>query len=126
MIFRGSRFVSRMARLSEGHDRPLHSATQDVILREVARRGRERANAHSATQSLKQAARRALRWARSKDHYRDYINVTAREHMSSVDCFDGKEVRSGDSAGVVHLADEDLITIHPIVDGRLKDSGRDE
>jgi 5'-nucleotidase len=116
-----------MARLSEGIQH-LHPATDNLVSREVARRRKETVNP-PAIQSLKQAARRALRWSRSKGHYRDYINITAREHMSSVDCFDGKKARTGETANAevgAELADEDLITVHPAVDGRLKDVGRSE
>lgn len=72
----------------------------------------------------------ALRWSRG--HYRDHLRVTGREHMSDVDCFDGEKMRKGrfesekekteddESDGM----DEDLLTIHPVVDGRLKDEGR--
>ncbi|KAI0362720.1 Metallo-dependent phosphatase [Trametes cingulata] len=76
----------------------------------------------------------ALRWSRG--HYRDHLRVTGREHMSAVDCFDGDRMRKGDFGGdlakqgkeqeneELNGADEDLVTIHPIVDGRLKDEGR--
>ncbi|KAI0371748.1 Metallo-dependent phosphatase [Pilatotrama ljubarskyi] len=76
----------------------------------------------------------ALRWSRG--HYRDHLRVTGREHMSAVDCFDGDRMRKGDfgadetKEGKAHESeelngvDEDLVTIHPIVDGRLKDEGR--
>ena len=45
--------------------------------------------------------------------------------MSNVDCYDGQAARSGE-AGNVEADDEDLLTIHPIVDGRLKNIGRNE
>jgi len=46
--------------------------------------------------------------------------------MSSVDCFGGSEARKGGVA-VEKNEDEDeddLPTIHPVVDGRLKDEAR--
>jgi hypothetical protein len=58
--------------------------------------------------------------SRSYAHYKDQISVSAREHMSEVDCFDGGKARKG-SIGEVNQDTEDLITIHPVVDGRLKD-----
>ncbi|OSD02817.1 Metallo-dependent phosphatase [Trametes coccinea BRFM310] len=78
----------------------------------------------------------ALRWSRG--HYRDHLRVSGREHMSAVDCFDGDKMRKGEFEGEkAKLPDdkeqqteefdgsqEDLIVIHPIVDGRLKDEGR--
>ena len=81
----------------------------------------------------------ALRWSRG--HYRDNMRVSGREHMSDVDCFDGARMRKGEfdeevTKGLgntnakdhesVELsgAEEDLLTISPVVDGRLKDEGR--
>ncbi|KAH9946326.1 Metallo-dependent phosphatase [Epithele typhae] len=72
----------------------------------------------------------ALRWSRG--HYRDHFRVTGREHMSDVDCFDGARMRRGRAEGEqkpkedeeLNGADEDLLVIHPVVDGRLKDEGR--
>src|SRR5271154_1152739 len=104
-----------MARTTEEDKRHLHSTTAGLITREAERRRKDIASAKNPTiHSLKQAARRAFRWSKTKGHYRDYINVTAREHMSSVDCFDGKKARSGeldnDQVGT-RMVDEDLLTI---------------
>jgi hypothetical protein len=96
----------------------LHEDTRAIIGKE--RESRER----HATQQWQHAAALALR-SKSHAHYKDQINVSAREHMSSVDCFEGSKARRGvadkenrDDRG------EDLPTIHPVVDGRLKDEGR--
>ena len=86
----------------------------------------------------------ALRWSRG--HYRDHMRISGREHMSEVDCFDGekmrkgrfgrdqakkgedrateKEGKDGDENAELTGSEEDLATIHPVVDGRLKDEGR--
>ncbi|PIL23766.1 hypothetical protein GSI_13516 [Ganoderma sinense ZZ0214-1] len=82
----------------------------------------------------------ALRWSRG--HYRDNLRISGREHMSDVDCFDGAKVRKGrferEEAKVEGEAkegrgeddvevtgfEEDLVTIFPVIDGRLKDEGR--
>jgi hypothetical protein len=51
--------------------------------------------------------------------------------MSDVDCFDGSAVRSGKKQSTLDLQkikeayEEDLLTISPEIDGRLKDEGRD-
>jgi 5'-nucleotidase len=57
--------------------------------------------------------------------------VAEREHMSDVDTFDGGSVRRGrgeaDEKGKREVSQEregDLLTIHPEVDGRLKDIAR--
>lgn len=78
----------------------------------------------------------ALHWSRG--HYRDNLRISGREHMSDVDCFDGAKVRKGrfereeakvqdeakESKGEGEGFEEDLVTIFPVVDGRLKDEGR--
>jgi hypothetical protein len=78
---------------------------------------------------------------RSKRHYQDNLSVTQVEHMSEVDCFDGEQVRRnwgtpqpkdtnsemGRGAGETNLRtvdEDDLLQIHPTLDGRFKDSGR--
>ena len=65
---------------------------------------------------------------RSSVHYRDHFNITAREHMSGVDCYDGKKVRQGRGGngkdGDEKTCKEDLLLIHPVVDGRFKDVAR--
>ncbi|TFY68914.1 hypothetical protein EVJ58_g733 [Rhodofomes roseus] len=93
---------------------------------------RERSPSPSVVQKWRHAARRALRWSRA--HYRDNIHITGREHMSPVDHFDGSSLRkrpigqqnAGGETKVAKAEDdeEDLAVIHPIVDGRLKDEGR--
>ena len=88
----------------------------------------------------KRAAGAALRWSRG--HYRDNLRISGREHMSDVDCFDGAKVRKGRFEREEKVWDprkdqrkreedveltgleEDLVTIFPVVDGRLKDEGR--
>ena len=88
----------------------------------------------------KRVAGAALRWSRG--HYRDNLRISGREHMSDVDCFDGAKMRKGRferEEGKVHDKvkegkgeddveltglEEDLVTIFPMVDGRLKDEGR--
>lgn len=123
--FTGSRFVKKMARLAAPPSSLLQTSTQDLISREVSRKARDAAVPNTALNQLRQVAKRALRWSRSKTRYQDYINVSGREHMSNVDCFDGQSARIG-AAGQVELGDDDLLTIHPIVDGRLKNIGRNE
>jgi len=44
--------------------------------------------------------------------------------MSSVDCFGGSEARKGGVAVGKNKDEDDLPTIHPVVDGRLKDEAR--
>jgi hypothetical protein len=48
--------------------------------------------------------------------------------MSEVDCFDGAKQRVGepqDESDVVeNTSEEDLLVVHPLVDGRLKDEAQ--
>lgn len=129
----GCRFVQRMARMEpqERIEQLINAATKEVIWREIARK--DRYDKHSSSRrdivtKWKHAARLALRWSRA--HYRDHIRVTEKEHMSGVDCFDGGSVRSrkaNDEAELketLDVSEDDIITIHPFVDGRFKDEGR--
>lgn len=78
-----------------------------------------------AIQQWKHAASLVIRWSRSQIHYQDQLNVSTTEHMSLVDPYDGQSARSGlDNDKKAAPSDEDLLTISPEVDGRLKDAGR--
>jgi 5'-nucleotidase len=102
--------------------RQLHLNADSSISHEPTGREKE---ARKEIRQWKAMTRKVLRRS-SKAHYQNTISVTAKEHMSSVDCFDGKEARSGMATNEVELTDEDLITVNPAVDGRLKDIGRKE
>ncbi|GJE86791.1 bifunctional metallophosphatase/5'-nucleotidase [Phanerochaete sordida] len=126
----GCRFVQRMSRL-EAQDRIeslLHAATAEVIAREQHRQAHlaKAIAPRTAASRWRAAAARALRWSRG--HYRDHLRVAEQEHMSPVDCFDGGSVRRRGHAEQaqesVDVSEEDLVTIHPVVDGRFKDEGR--
>jgi len=126
----GSRFVNRMARLrltSEGAGFR-HSNTNSIIAREVEHRKRHAGDNKSAiARKWKNALSGVLNQLRSNAHYADHINVTAREDMSDVDCFQGAKVRRGgevNSSGPSTNFHEDLLVIRPVVDGRLKDEAR--
>ncbi|KAK7693184.1 hypothetical protein QCA50_002750 [Cerrena zonata] len=135
----GCRFVNRMSKLVDANADLLHSETAQVISREKARQARydkSQSQAHQeAANKWRRIANAALRWSRA--HYKDNIYVTEREHMSPVDCFDGQGLRTAlksddwekdevrSSAGISQEElEKDLVTIHPIVDGRLRDEGR--
>lgn len=111
----------------EAHSRSSRSKTPHHLSSADAR---ERSPSPSVVYRWKHAARRALRWSRA--HYRDNIHITGREHMSPVDHFDGRSLRkqavavedAKKEAKEKQEEEEDLAVIHPIVDGRLKDEGR--
>ena len=112
----------------------LNSASNDVINREVVRRDKFHSylSRKDTVSKWRHAMHLALRWSRA--HYKDNIHLSEREHMSPVDCFDGETYRRGrsidrnpkpeelDDTASTDL--EDLIVIHPAVDGRFKDEGR--
>jgi len=99
----------------------IQSGTEAIIQREKTRQHKleSRAQIH-----WKKAASLAIKHARSKRHYQDNIAVARNEHMSEVDVFDGQKMREGKASGnEVIENDADLLVIHPVVDGRLKDIG---
>jgi 5'-nucleotidase len=107
----------------------IRSDTESVVQRERNRRQQynNRAKLH-----WKQATALAIRWIRSRRHYQDNLSIAQNEHMSSVDCFDGRQMRGGAEGDANAVGeknnegqkDEDLLQIHPIVDGRFRDVGR--
>jgi len=87
----------------------------------------------------KLAASLVIKSIRSKRHYQENLSITQVEHMSEVDCFDGenmirkwgtaqaKETKGGDGKDQTSSRatdEDDLLQIHPILDGRFKDIGR--
>lgn len=114
-------------------------AHQEKLARRSTSKSRPSPGAHKNGPGLagrwRQALSGALRWPRT--HYREHIRVAGREHMSDVDCVNGQAIRNSDSlikgmsekvaqtggAGRSREMD-DMVVIHPVLDGRLKDEGR--
>ncbi|KAF5372933.1 hypothetical protein D9758_001729 [Tetrapyrgos nigripes] len=126
----GSHFVNKLAS-SKNQDQPtqgIRSSTHNAVSREKAHRSRR--SGETVAQHWKRAASEALIWAkRSKGHYRGNLSVAATEHMSPVDCFDGKGLRRGSASNKEQVGqepDKDLLVISPVVDGRFKDEGRSQ
>lgn len=130
----GAHFVNKMVRLREEKQEtgPLHSETVDVVRREVEHRKQHAYKDQprsTVAQRWQNAAVNALQKLRPRVHYQDHFNITAREHMSSVDCYDGKKVRKGSGGNGGDGQEktyEDLLVIHPVVDGRLHDVARSQ
>ncbi|KAI0683632.1 Metallo-dependent phosphatase [Cytidiella melzeri] len=130
----GCRFVNRMSKMKsqERIETLLDSATKGLIEREQARQDRYKKSARrDAVSKWRHAMHLAVRWSRA--HYKDSIHITTKEHMSDVDCFDGSKARAsthdqedaiGEQVQNQQLGEEDLVIIHPVIDGRLKDEGR--
>jgi len=120
----GSRFVTRLARFNESQVH-LHEETHKVIQN-------ERTRLVKATSHLSNAAEHwqklALRWSQSRRRFSEHIHITSKEHMSEVDCFDGAKQRAGEPQGESDTlgkpSDEDLLVVHPCVDGRVRDEAQ--
>ncbi|KIY67658.1 Metallo-dependent phosphatase, partial [Cylindrobasidium torrendii FP15055 ss-10] len=128
----GSHFVNVMARAAlHEQQEQLKSKTWEAIARE--RHHRERHHKHYSIGGLERwrsAVETITRHRRSKSHIVDSYTVSGAEHMSGVDIFDGHGARNvGNedkemSERARQVEDEDLLTINPAVDGRLKDVAR--
>lgn len=113
----------------------LSSATKGIIEREQARQDRFNRSAKADILSRwRRAFRLAVRYSRA--HYKELIHVTSKEHMSGVDCFDGAGARAAcpvegyqldnDDSNDGDRGEDDLVLIHPVLDGRLADRGRSQ
>ncbi|KAI0256509.1 Metallo-dependent phosphatase [Lactifluus subvellereus] len=122
----GSRFVTRLARFNKSRDH-LHEDTHRVVQNERSRLKRDSSRS-VAVERWQKAASSVIRYTRSRRHFRDHIHITSKEHMSGVDCFDGAKQRVGEaldeSDALGERPNEDLLIVHPWVDGRLKDEAQ--
>jgi len=123
----GSRFVTRLARVNESQDH-LHGETHRIVQKERSRQERQSSRRSAAVERWRRAASSALLNSRSGRHFRDRIQITAKEHMSEVDCFNGAKQRAGEpqdgSDALGNPSDEDLLVVNPMVDGRLRDEAQ--
>ncbi|KAF8184960.1 Metallo-dependent phosphatase-like protein [Mycena galopus ATCC 62051] len=122
----GSHYVNVMTKLAESEIGHLHSTTKAAIARERARQSQEHQHRSKIASQWKHAVHLAVRWSRSRTHYQEHLNVCQRESMSPVDPCDGERMRRGEKCAEPEVENkaDDLLTISPIVDGRLKDEGR--
>ncbi|KAF7322681.1 25S rRNA adenine-N(1) methyltransferase [Mycena chlorophos] len=110
----GSHFVSTMSKFATSDIAHLHPTTQKAIGRESVRA------------KWQHAAKLVLNQVRSRAHYLDHHRVANLESMDAVDACDGHKMRRGEKQEQPRSEGwgEDLLTISPVVDGRLKDEGR--
>jgi 5'-nucleotidase len=94
---------------------PLNESTRAVVSR--AQSGHAK-----AVSRWKQAGKLVVASAHSRRNIGEALNIGAREHMSGVDVFDGDAARCGKPAE--SKTNDDLITVKPVVDGRLKNLGK--
>ncbi|THV08018.1 Metallo-dependent phosphatase [Dendrothele bispora CBS 962.96] len=122
----GSHFVNKLAnQANENHPmyQDICQTTRNAIRREQDHRIRH--GHETVSQLWKRAVSQVIIQARSKGHYRSNLGVAATEHMSVVDSFDGKGLRtSNEMQKGLDEPDDDLPVISPIIDGRFKDEGR--
>jgi len=130
--------VNRMSRLARENalSRTFMQAGTEVIVQRERKRSQRLQN---PKMHWKLAASLVIKSIRSKRHYQENLSITQVEHMSEVDCFDGERMRrkwgttqakeakgeDGQDGTRSRTADEDdLLQIHPVLDGRFKDIGR--
>jgi len=134
----GSRFVNRMSRLAKENALSqtfMQAGTEAIVQRERRRSQRLR----DPKIHWKLAASLVIKSIRSKRHYQENLSIPQVEHMSEVDCFDGEKMRrewgssqakggqgeDGQQGTNSRITDEDdLLLIHPVLDGRFKDISR--
>jgi 5'-nucleotidase len=114
---------------SAAEQKQLQQSTMDAISREIKHQRshiRNSTDLRSVASLWKQATSAVLHWSRSRTHYRDQLRVCGSEHMSLVDSLDGKNMRAGVplQENLDMNINEDLLTVHPQIDGRLADEGR--
>lgn len=121
--------MNKLARVAEHPStEDLCEGTKQAVHREKAHRKHELRRDSKAVSQWKHAADLAVRWIRSRAHYQDHINIATTEDISSVDCHDGKHMRTSLIAQAAPsqrpVTDEDLLVVSPRVDGRFEDVGR--
>ncbi|KAJ3515958.1 hypothetical protein NLJ89_g1419 [Agrocybe chaxingu] len=122
--FLGSQFVNKMLRLQDEQKNGFLNIKTKGILEALYQDVKPE---NSAAISLwKQAVGTVIRHTRSGLHDQQCFNISATEHMSSVDAFDGGNARKGHpcAEASVNTSNEDLLVVHPVIDGRLKDEGK--
>lgn len=81
-----------------------------------------------AIERWQKAVSSVLHSSKSRKHFRDRIHITSKEHMTVVDRFDGAKQRAGQPQNESNViggpSEEDLLVVHPAVDGRLKDEAQ--
>lgn len=126
----GSQFVNKMIRLQDAPEaQGIKEKTRARIhaLQEDSKSHEQRS---AAANHWKQAVVKVLQGAtggRSKIHYQNHMKISATEHMSTVDAFDGSNARKGKDCdtGALDAISEDLLVVTPAIDGRLKNVAKD-
>ena len=72
--------------------------------------------------------------SRSKKRMEEAFSVSGREHMAGVDCYNGTSTRGAGREAAISEQDDEavqaearkhLMTIEPVIDGRMKDIARE-
>jgi hypothetical protein len=114
-----------MIRLKDSDRSFLNAKTKarlDILGNELKKE--EESQREKGARLWKQAATLAIRHLRSTAHYRNNFKISVTEHMSAVDAFDGERARKGLACTPASSDEyENLLSVTPEVDGRLKDEG---
>lgn len=131
--------MNRMSRLAKENtlSQTFMQADTELIVQREGKRSQRLQN--PGKMHWKLATSLVIKSIRSKGHYQGNLSVTQVEHMSEVDCFDGetmrkkwgaprpedpKEEKDEGMRSSRTTDEEDLLHIHPVLDGRFKDIGR--
>jgi len=133
----GSQYIHKMKQLTyeevlkRNH---ISTETDSVILRAMKKWRKEHPDNKTpspTTERWLEVTQKVLK--ASQEHCRaviaEALRVCGREHMSEVDGVDGQGVRRQepsvvDTQRVSRMARDDLVTVRPVLDGRLKDVAR--
>ena len=112
----GKQFVNQLLLSKNERDTKVSSRTRELI--DNCKVGSESA----PDQRWKRALEKVLA-TQSRTNYREHIQISMTEHMSSVDVFDGENARKGLECrfGTTDEPGHDLVVFSPRIDGRLRD-----
>lgn len=113
----GKQFVDKLLQSKNERETRVSSKTREFI--DALEVGSE------SSQRWKRAVEKVLA-TQSRTTYREHIQISMMEHMSSVDVFDGENVRKGleGRLGTVDELGRNLVVVSPRIDGRLKDMAK--
>ena len=127
--------MARLAREDTLSQAFMQPDTELIVQRERRRSQR----LQSPKMHWKLATALVIKSIRSRRHYQENLSIAQVEHMSQVDCFDGEKMRrewgtphakkTKEEKGQEEISsgmteEDDLLHIHPVLDGRFKDIGR--
>src|SRR5258708_3009077 len=109
----GKQFVDKLLQSKNERETKVSSKTRDIIDTLDSEVGSE----SPQDQRWKRAVEKVLA-TQSRTTYREHIQISMMEHMSSVDVFDGENVRKGFECrlGTVDELGDNLVVVSPRID----------